>query len=125
MPDVLICDRDSDFAKWLGEYLEECAYGVEIADVGTKGVQRLLSDPVGVVVLGVKPDDTEGLEMIPVIHQIDQGLPIVAVGSEESLEMERKVRLENVFYYTVQPVDLEEVKEAVGRALTGRGAKHT
>ncbi len=120
MPDVLICDRDRSFARSLETSLIECGYTVEISDAGKRAVQKLLSDPCGTVVLGVHVDNAEGLETIPTIHQIDRELPIVAVGDEGSLEMERKVRMEKVFYYRVQPVDFDELREVIRRALEGR-----
>lgn len=120
MPDVLICDQDRSSADSIKTFLIGCGYTIEVSNVGSRAVQKLLSRPFGVVMLGVH--DAEALEMIPVIHQIDRELPIVAIGDEESLEMERKVRLEKVFYYMVRPVDLDELKEVVCRALLIRSS---
>ena len=120
MSDILIYDRDRTFARSLETFFTGSGYTVETFDVGSRAVQKLLSGLYGVVVLGVHIDDVEELEIIPIIHQIDRELPVVAVGDGESLEMERKVRLKKVFYYMVQPVDLDEMTEVVRRAIEGR-----
>ena len=127
MPDVLICDRDRSFTASLEKLLEGSGYAVETSEPGSPAIQKLLGGSVGLVVLRIHVDDGEGLEMIPLIHQIDRELPIIAVGDTESLEMERKVRVEKVFYYMVQPLDVDEVREVVDRAMQAqgkRGASH-
>ncbi len=121
MSDVLICDRDRSFAESLEEVLGEWGYTVEISDVGSRAVQKLLAGSCGMVVLGVQEGDQDGVEMIPLVHQISRDLPVVVVGDGGSLEMERRVRLEKVFYYMVQPVDFDEMKQVVQRALQGKG----
>ena len=125
--DVLIWHPDGSLTRSLETFLMGCGYTVEVADTGPAAIRKLLSDTWGLIVLGVQIDDDEGFEMIPLIHQIDRELPVVAVGNEGSLEMERKVRLEQVFYYMVQPVDFGEMKEVACRALQGRrhgGKRH-
>jgi DNA-binding NtrC family response regulator len=72
------------------------------------------------VLLGVHEEDPDGVEMIPLVHQIDRNLPVVVVGDGVSLDMERRVRLEKVFYYMVQPVDFDEMRQVVQRALQGK-----
>ena len=128
MPDVLICDRDRSLAGSVEKFLTRHGYAVHVSDLGSRGIHQILAEPCGVVVLGVYADDAEGIEMIQVVHQIDRNLPVVAVGDRESLEMERQVRMAKVFYYTVLPVDFDEVREAVSRALqrqkdTGRASR--
>ena len=120
MSDILICHRNRSFAESLEAFLAGCGYTVQVSDVGSRGIQKVLSGSCGVVVVGVHVTDTEGLEMIPVVHQVDRQLPVVAVGDEGSLEMERKARLAKVFYYMVQPVDFDELKKVVSRALQGQ-----
>ena len=121
MSDVLICDRDRSFAESLERVLSDWGYAAEVTDVGSRAVQKLLAGSCGMIVLGVHEGDHDGVDMIPLVHQISRDLPVVVVGDGGSLEMERRVRLEKVFYYMVQPVDFDEMKQVVQRALQGKG----
>ena len=126
--DILICDEDRDLAGSLKTFLVGCGYTVQVSNRGSRGIQKLLSDPCGVVVLGVHVGDVEGLEMLPVIHEIDGELPVVAIGDRESMDMERTVRMAKVFYYMVLPLDFDELREVVSRAMqrqkdTGRASR--
>jgi DNA-binding NtrC family response regulator len=124
MPDdVLIYARDGALIRSLQTSLTGCGYHVETSDAFSQTVQKLLSTQFGVLVLGVYIDDAESLEMIALAHQIDAQLPIVTIGDRESLQMERKVRLEKVFYYMVQPIDRHEVETAVHQALEKGGRR--
>ena len=120
MSDVLICDRDRTFAESLEEVLSDWGYAAEVSDVGSRAVQKLLGGTCKMVLLGVHEEDPDGVEMIPLVHQIDRNLPVVVVGDGVSLDMERRVRLGKVFYYMVQPVDFDEMRQVVQRALQGK-----
>lgn len=125
MPDVLIYARDGALVKSLQTSLTWCGYHVETSDALSRTVQKLLSERFGALVLGVYTNDIESVEMIALAHQIDAQLPIVTIGDRESLQMERKVRQEKVFYYMVQPIDRHEVETAVHQALERGGRRGT
>ncbi len=119
MPDVLICDRDRVFTRLLAEYLIGQGLTVGIIENACKEKQSVLSKPFGVVIVGVYEGDPDTLEVISVIHRLDNGLPIIAVGNKTSLELERRTRLAKVFYYAVQPVNFDELKAVIFRGLEG------
>ena len=122
MPDVLICERDRSVAQSWAELLAADGRTVDVAEPVKVAVEEALSESCGMVVVTVSPRDDEGLELIPAVHEVDPKMPVVAVGETESLELEREARIRKVFYYLVQPVEPDELKAVVGRALGTRSS---
>lgn len=117
MPDVLICDPDRKHAETWAQPIVACGYSVAFVESGNQAVQRLLADSFGMLFVSVHPEDDDGLDTISLVHDLEDGLPVVAVAQGESLDLQREVRSRKVFYYLVQPVDPEELGAVVGRAL--------
>jgi len=52
------------------------------------------------------------------MKRIQPHLPIITITADASLETEKKVRPEDIFYYFVKSFDLEEMKKVVKSALS-------
>jgi DNA-binding NtrC family response regulator len=51
--------------------------------------------------------------VVPLLKRINLKIQVIAVSSEESLDLVRRLRGAGIFYQAMKPVDLEEVKSAV------------
>jgi CheY-like chemotaxis protein len=69
--------------------------------------------------LGIRRRDRGLLRMISVVRSLRKDLPVIVVAEEDSLELERRVRQQGVFYYFVHPLQSPEV-EAVLKNLLHR-----
>lgn len=61
------------------------------------------------VFIGIGRRRSENLEVIPVIHTAREGLPVIVIADEDSLDLERRARSRSIFYYLVHPVNPAEV----------------
>lgn len=117
---VLVCDKHRTVAESVASTLAGCGYRVEVASAGSQVFKKLLEKRFSTVVLGIHGDDEEASETISLVHEIDRNLPVVVIGYDVPLAIERDVRQTRVFYYLVQPVDPAEVEEAVRQSIEGR-----
>lgn len=120
MVDILICDRNASFVHTLETFLKVEGYWVHCTAIRSSVMQSLRVHDFGVAIVGVSEADPATQEIIGLIHSIDQDLAVVAIGEKASLELERSVRMEKVFYYMVQPVGFDELREVLHRAVAGR-----
>jgi len=58
----------------------------------------------------------EGYKAVPILKAIDPKLPVIVTATQNTKELEAKVREENVFYYYIKSFDIEELKLAVHSA---------
>jgi DNA-binding NtrC family response regulator len=61
------------------------------------------------VFIGIGRRRSRDLEVIPMIHTVREGLPVVVIADDDSLDLERRARSTSIFYYLVHPVDPVEV----------------
>jgi len=73
------------------------------------------------VFIGIGKRSVKNLEVIPVIHTAREGLPVIVIADEDSLDLERRARSRSIFYYLVRPVNPVEVA-AVLRDVLRRAA---
>lgn len=116
MATVLICDEDLLFTVSLRQRLIDDGYHVAVTQRAGEAIQRILSQQVDVVILGIRTVGMSGLEALPIVNQIDPALPVIVVADNETLETERAARQSKIFYYLIKPVDLRELRDAVRQA---------
>ncbi len=61
------------------------------------------------------------LDVIRTIRAARSDLPIVVIGEDDSLELERRARQEKIFYYLVHPIDRAEVEAVLKDILRHAG----
>ena len=113
MSDILVVDRD----QILLPHILSWDYTVEDADSIELAVEMLRLAHFRAVILAVCGDAPDGVDAIKRIYEVSPDIRVVAIGAQSSLALERQVRLAKVFFYTVRPVDLEELKAVLQRAL--------
>jgi two-component system nitrogen regulation response regulator NtrX len=117
MSTILIGDGNSSFLRWLEEMLFTEDYQIEATESVNKLIQKLLCKKFESLVLGTNIKGMDGLEVIPIVKQIDKDLPIIVIAHCGSLETEKKARMQNILYYLVKPFHPEEMKEVLRVAV--------
>lgn len=74
------------------------------------------------VFLGVGDDTLGHLDVIRTIHAVRNDLPVIVIGDHDSLELERRVRQQTIFYYLVHPIDRTEAGAVLGDVLRHAGS---
>lgn len=117
-PFILIADDDESIRGLLREVLAEEGYKVKTVESGIMAIKKSLKQTVDVLILDIHMAGMSGIGVIPILKKARPYLPIITITGDTSVETERKVRAEGIFYYFVKPFDLEEMKKAVKSALS-------
>lgn len=99
--------------------LAEYNVGIKIADSYRKAVEDLARNRYSIVILYRfnGKDDLKTTAAIRIMKQIVQGLLIVAVSEEKSLDAERELRESGLYYYLTRPFAEEELREVLSSAV--------
>jgi DNA-binding NtrC family response regulator len=62
-------------------------------------------------------DDIQQLEKLTIVRKIDPDLPAIIISEIDSIKLERAARLQEVFYFQVEPVNVEELKEVLVQSV--------
>ncbi len=117
MKKILIVDDEKNIRTLFRDELEEEGYLVQTAGSGKDALERIEQDTPDLVVLDVRMEDMTGLEVLAEIRKIHDSLPVIMCTAVRGLEDDFTVWDAHVSDYITKPVDLEDLKEKIRKAL--------
>lgn len=117
----MIVDPDSKAAAVLFSRLNNEGYDVEIGSGVTKAAERIRDVPFDCVIMDVNLPEMSGYEAVSILKAIEPRVQIIMTATENSLELEEKVRKQDIFYYYIKSFDWGELKEAVRDVFVSLG----
>jgi two-component system nitrogen regulation response regulator GlnG len=114
---ILIVDPDSASTQEMLSIFTREGYGVEItADV--RGAAETIRDiKFYCIIMDVDLPCIRGYDAVSIIKAIDPQVKIIMTTAENTLDLEGKVRQQDIFYYHIKSFDMEDLKEAVRDAF--------
>lgn len=114
---VLITDPDSVTRELFRSFLQKEGYNVMLTDRISECISNIQQRDVRALVLDVEAPEMKWYESIPIIKGINPSLPIIITSSQNTPELEAKIRRQKVFYYHVKSFGVEELELAVRNAM--------
>jgi DNA-binding NtrC family response regulator len=117
---ILVTDDDPVSCQLFAEVLEGEGYEVDRAQSGEDAVRRLHEEAYALLLVDVRLPGMSGLEVTREVRRTHPDLPIVVMTAFGSMEIAVEAIREGAFDYTSKPMNLEELKHTVSRALAQR-----
>jgi two-component system OmpR family response regulator len=118
---ILIIDKDGEMRKGLSNELAKEGYKVEIAQKLSEVLEKTLISRTSLIVVDLQTVNIPGCETISMIKKFANSIPIITITDDDSIETERKVRQEGVFFYFVKPFSPEDMKAVINSAIGAKG----
>ncbi len=117
---LCVAERPED-VRVLESTLREEGHTVIVSTDRFRAIENLLAQEFGAAILFLGSSG-DVRELVPLVCRLDRRLPILTVAQEDSVETQREIRRSRVFYHLTQPVDTDELRQAIREALTRREA---
>jgi DNA-binding NtrC family response regulator len=117
---ILIADDDEVSCQLFAETLESEGFRVEQTISGDAALSRLREDTPDLLIIDVRMPGTSGLEVTRIAHEKYPSLPIIVMTAFGSIETAVEAIHEGAFDFISKPMNLEELKKTVSRALAQR-----
>jgi CheY-like chemotaxis protein len=125
---ILIVEPDLEVARDIfllfqlerGRFESE-RYEPEIAGSVAEAVEQAQAVNFHCIIMDVELPEMKGYEAVPLIKTINNKLPIIITAGKNSIEVETKVREQDVYYYHIRSFGLDELKLAVGSVFDELG----
>jgi len=115
---VLIVDDDQAHAEVVGEILEGEGLAVELADSGEEGLRLIRDeDPFALVLTDLKMRDVDGFAVLEAAKAKDAATVVLMLTGHGGRDVAVKAMEEGALYYLEKPVELDELRIKVGKAL--------
>lgn len=118
---VLIVEPDPKVARDMfllfhfeGGRFESERYEPEIAESVVEAVEQAQAVNFHCIIMDVELPEMKGYEAVPLMKTISNNLPMIITAGKNSIEVETKVRKQDVYYYHLRAFGLDELKLAVG-----------
>jgi two-component system response regulator AtoC len=120
---ILIVDDDEVSCQLIAETLEKEGYEVDQAHSGVEALSLLRDDFPSLLIIDVRMPGMTGLEVTRTARERFPSLPIIVMTAFGSMETAVEAIHEGAFDFISKPMNLEELRKTVARALAQRGLR--
>ena len=117
---VLLVDDEKQFANILSKRLRRRNIDVVTAYSGSEAIQILRKRDFEVVVLDLKMEDMDGIEVLKIMKIIDDRLAVIMLTGHGSAEAAEQGLKQGAFDYLTKPCEMEELLEKIESAYAHR-----
>ncbi len=110
---ILIAYQDDLWARSLSTFFHGLGYRVETVKMISEIIQKIRNGNIHVALLDDEIEGVTAYDLVLLFKQINDKIQIIVISSEESLGRVKRLRGAGIFYQSMKPVDMEEVKSAV------------
>lgn len=114
---IIIIDDDENIRKPLSFILEDEGYEVAESAEGLPALERMSGEFFNVALVDYKLPDITGIDIAKKIRQVSPDTRVIMITGHGSLEIAVEAIREAVFDYLQKPVNPENVKKVIHRAL--------
>lgn len=117
---ILVVD-DEDSSRVILQMILSEEYNVIEACSGSEALKKIYNQTMDLVTLDVSISDMNGLELLKLIREITNNIPVIVVTTFRKYEA-LAVKL-GAFTYLTKPIEVDQVKTAVREALEASKSK--
>lgn len=108
--------KESVFIE-LCECLEKDGYIVEMVRESYDILRKIKNKDCDVLVIDLDINCKNTIDLIPQIRKSNPKLPVIVISGDSSIELARKIRMEGIYFYSIKPLDVPEMRLAVRDAV--------
>ena len=110
---ILIVDDQPDIADILDIFLKKQGYDTEMANTGSKALERFKNGKPTLVFLDIKLPDFDGIEVLKGIKKIDPDVPVIMITAfRDSEKVVQAFRL-GAYDCIFKPFDFNYIKTSI------------
>lgn len=118
---ILIIDDDVTSCQLFAKVLKGEGYETEWVQNGEAALKQIAEESYDTLLIDIRLPGMTGLEVTRALHHHDPSLPIIVMTGFGSMETAVVAIREGAFDYISKPMNLEELKQTVAKAVAQRG----
>lgn len=113
---LLLVDDEEGYANVLSKRMTRRRIDVTVALSGSEGIQALRKHDFDVVVLDLKMEDMDGIEVLKIFKKMDPNMPVIMLTGHGSEKAAKEGMALGAFDYLTKPCELEELVDRIKQA---------
>jgi two-component system, NtrC family, response regulator AtoC len=119
-PNLLVIDDDAVTRELLTEVLQDEGYTVEACESGKLALERAARDTFDLAITDVRMPEMDGIAVTQALKAQQPSLQVIVMTAFGSVETAVEAIRHGAFDYVSKPMNLDEIKSTVRRALAER-----
>ncbi len=115
---LLVIDDDAVTRELLTEVLQDEGYSVEACESGKRALERTAEDMFDLAITDVRMPEMDGIAVTQALKKRQPALQVIVMTAFGSVETAVEAIRHGAFDYVSKPMNLDEIKSTVRRALT-------
>ena len=118
---LLLVDDEKGYAEVLSKRMGRREIDVTIALSGSEAIQALRKRDFDAVVLDLKMEDMDGIEVLKIFKKMDPKMPVIMLTGHGSEKAAKEGMALGAFDYLTKPCDLKELIKRIKEAAEKEG----
>jgi len=114
---ILVVDDEESQREMLGGFLKKEGYSIALANSGEAALKLCLDKFFEVALIDLKMPGMDGIELFAKLKEINPEIQVIVMTAYGSVETAVEAMKKGAFYYVNKPIDLEELKINIKKAL--------
>ncbi len=114
---ILVVDDEELQREMLGGFLRKEGFSVSLADSGETALKLAQDEFFEVALIDLKMPGMDGIELLSRLREINPESQVIVITAHGSIETAVEAMRKGAFHYVNKPVDLEELKVNLKKAL--------
>jgi two-component system response regulator HydG len=119
-PKILVVDDEPSHRRMIEAVLDAEGYEIKQADNGQAAIEAVEDRFYDLVIMDIRMPKVGGIEALKKIKEISPGIPIILMTAYASVGTAVEALKSNAYDYLTKPLDIEELKILVAKALRFR-----
>jgi two-component system response regulator HydG len=119
-PEILVVDDEPSHRRMIEAVLDAEGYEIKQADNGQAAIEAVEDRFYDLVIMDIRMPKVGGIEALKKIKEISPGIPIILMTAYASVGTAVEALKSNAYDYLTKPLDIEELKILVAKALRFR-----
>lgn len=120
---ILVVDDDPGHLTTLQTIIKSWGYRVEIADDGSKAIEKVKEGPFDLILMDVRMTEMSGIEALKHIKDYNPAIPILIMTAYSSVQSAVEALKSGAYDYLTKPLDFEVLKLSIERVCEHENLK--
>lgn len=114
---ILIIDPDENDRNIMATFLRQNDFSVETERGLSDALKKISESHYNCLILDVDLPEMKGFDAVPIFRNIDPKIKVIMTAKKNSMELESKVREQDIYYYFIKSFGKDELKMVIRNAL--------
>lgn len=114
---ILIIDPDEKDRNVVATFLRQHNFSVETGKGLSDALKKVSEDSYDCLIMDVDLPEMKGFDAVSILRNIDPKIKVIMTAKKNSMELESKVRAQDIYYYFIKSFGKDELELVINNAL--------